>query len=321
MTAPRYVLWFGLALTAALAALSVVVGVIDLGPGELLSDPEALHVALVSRLPRTLAVLITGASLAVAGTIIQVIVRNRFVEPMTTGTGQGAALGILLASFLFPSSSLILRMVFAAGAALLACSGFLAIVRRLPPTQPLLVPLVGLVYGGLLGAVVTFFAYQFDMLQFIEIWMSGEFSGVLKGRYELLWIAAAVGASIYLITDQLAIIGMGRTVSVSLGLNYRQIMTVGLLAVSLVTALTIVTVGMIPFVGLVVPNIVSRRYGDNLRTTLPMVALLGGALVLLSDIAARLVRYPFEVPVGTIFGIAGAMFFLILLYSRSRHAY
>lgn len=321
MPRPPTILWAGLALTVALSGVSVFVGVIDLGPGQVLRDPEALRLALDSRLPRTLAVLIAGATLAIAGTIMQVIVRNRFVEPMTTGTGQGAALGILLASTVFPSASLILRMGFAAAAALLATFGFLAIIQRLPPTQPLLVPLVGMVYGGLLGAVVTFFAYQFDMLQFIEIWMAGEFSGVLRGRYELLWIAAAVGGLIYLIADQLAIIGMGRTVSVSLGLNYRQILTLGLLSVSLVSALTVVTVGMIPFVGLVVPNIVSRRYGDNLRATLPLVALLGGALVLLSDIAGRLVRYPFEVPVGTIFGIVGAVFFLALLYSRTRHAY
>lgn len=321
MTRPPRIIWAGLALTVALAGLSVFVGVSNLNPIELLSDPEALHIAFVSRIPRTLAVLITGATLAIAGMIMQVIVRNRFVEPMTTGTGQGAAIGILLASVLFPSASLILRMGFAAATALFAAFGFLMIVQRLPSTQPLLVPLVGLVYGGLLGAVVTFFAYQFDMLQFIEIWMAGEFSGVLKGRYELLWFAAALGALIYLIADQLAIIGMGRTVAVSLGLNYRQIMTIGLLSVSLVTALTVVTVGLIPFVGLVIPNIVSRRYGDNLRATLPLVALLGGALVLLSDVVGRIARYPYEIPVSTIFGIVGAVFFLALLYSRSRHAY
>ncbi|MEM1079358.1 MAG: iron chelate uptake ABC transporter family permease subunit [Pseudomonadota bacterium] len=304
-----------------LSGVSVFVGVIDLGPGELLRDPEALRLMSVSRLPRTLAALIAGAVLAVAGTIMQAIVRNRFVEPMTTGTGQGAALGILLASFLIPGAPLILRMGFAAATALLATMGFLALVRRLPTTQPMLVPLVGLVYGGLLGAGVTLIGYQFDMLQYVEIWMTGEFSGVLQGRYELLWLAALAAAGIYVIADQMAIVGMGRTVSVGLGLNYRQIMALGLLSLSLVTALTVVTVGVIPFVGLVVPNIVARRYGDNLRRTLPLVALLGAGLVLLSDILGRLVRFPFEVPVGTIFGIIGAVFFLVLLYTQRRHAY
>ncbi len=322
----------GLCALLALAACSLFVGgVIDMRPPrDLVNDPEALRLIALSRFPpRTIAVVITGgAALAVAGTIMQQIVRNRFVEPMTTGTGGqgGAALGILLATWLIPTASLFSRMALAAGGtALIASLGFLAIVRRLPPTEPLLVPLVGMVYGGVIGAVVTFFAYQGDLLQYIEVWMSGEFSGVLKGRYELLWIAAVVAGLSYLIADQFAIVGMGgRTASVNLGLNYGQVVLAGLISISVVTALTVVTVGMIPpFVGLVVPNIISRRFGDNLRATLPMVAMMGGAggLVLISDILGRVLRYPFEIPpVGTVFGVVGAVVFLWLLYTRPRHA-
>ena len=150
--------------------------------------------------------------------------------------------------------------------------------------------------------------------------MNGEFSGVLQGRYELLWIAAGVAALSYLAADQFAIIGMGRTTSVNLGLNYTQVVVVGLLSISVVTALTVVTVGMIPFVGLVVPNIVSRLSGDNLRATLPMTAVSGAALVLASDIVGRLIRYPFEIAVGSVFGVLGAAVFLWLLYAPRRHA-
>lgn len=310
----------GLVLVAALSVWSIFTGVIDLTPAQAVTDPGGIALIGISRAPRTLAVLITGAMLAVAGAVMQVILRNRFVEPMTIGTGQGAALGILFASFLIPGAPLVVRMVFATVTALAATFLFLLIVRRLPPTQPLLVPLIGLVYGGLLEAGMTFIAYQYDMLQYIYTWTSGEFSGVLLGRYELLWIAVPVGAALYLIADQLAIIGLGRSMAVSLGLNYGQVMALALLAVAVVVSLTVVTVGMIPFVGLLVPNIVSRRYGDNLRQTLPLVALTGAGLVLASDIFARLVRYPFEVPVGTIFGVMGAVVFLFLLYSRPRHA-
>lgn len=317
----RRTYWVGLAFIIAMSGLSLFVGVIDLRIGHLWNDPEAFDLIAVSRLPRTAAVLIAGAVLAMAGTVIQAITRNRFVEPMTTGTGQGAALGILIATFVIPAAPLIWRMAFASVTALVATFGFLAIARRLPPTQPLLVPLVGLIYGGFIGAVVTFFAFQFDMLQYLDIWMTGEFSGVLKGRYELLWIAAFVGILVYLVADQIAIASMGETAAIGLGLNYRQTLSIGLVAISIVTALTVVTVGMIPFVGLVIPNIISRRYGDNLRDTLPLVAMLGAGLVLLSDIIGRVVRAPFEVPVGTVFGIIGAIFFLRMLYARSRHAY
>lgn len=232
-----------------LCAVSLFVGVSDV----------SWDLLVISRAPRTLAVVITGAALAICGAIMQMLVRNRFVEPMTAGTGQGAALGILLVTLLAPQASIFAKMTLASLTALATSIGFLAIVRRLPPTQPLLVPLVGII-----GAGVTFVAYQADLLQYIDIWMNGEFSGVLQGRYELLWIAAAVALASYFAADQFAIVGMGRVASINLGLNYKQVVLIGLVAISVVTALSVATVGMIPFVGLVVPNIVSWLYGDNL---------------------------------------------------------
>jgi iron complex transport system permease protein len=303
-----------------LTLLSLFVGVIGLAPADLLTDPNAWALMLDSRLPRTLAALITGATLAICGAILQIMVRNRFVEPMTTGTGAGAAAGILIVTWAFPSASLTAKMLVSAATALAASTGFLLIVRRLPPAQPLLVPLTGIIYGGVLGAVVTFFAYQADLLQYLDIWMSGEFSGVLRGRYELLWIAALVAALTYLTADQFAILGLGKNASIGLGLNYGQVLLIGLLAISIVTALTVVTVGMVPFVGLVVPNIVSRLAGDNLRRTLPAIALIGAGLVLASDILGRILRFPYEIPVGAVMGIIGAALFLWLLYKPKSHA-
>nr|WP_247738227.1 MULTISPECIES: iron chelate uptake ABC transporter family permease subunit [Sulfitobacter] len=302
-----------------MSVASLFVGVIDLSWAALWSDPAALELLVVSRAPRTIAVVISGGALAVSGAIMQMLVRNRFVEPMTAGTGQGAALGILLVTLFAPGASIFVKMVLASLTALAAGAGFLAIVQRLPPTQPLLVALVGLIYGGILGAAVTFIAYQADLLQYVEIWMNGEFSGVLQGRYELLWLVALVAALTYLAADQFAIIGMGRTASINLGLNYGQTMVLGLLAISIVTALTVVTVGLIPFVGLVVPNIVARLAGDNLRRSLPLTGMTGAGLVLLCDILGRLIRYPYEIPVGTVFGVVGALLFLWLLHGPKRH--
>jgi iron complex transport system permease protein len=294
--------------------------VIGLAPGELLDDPEALRLLLVSRLPRTLAVLLTGASMAVAGLLMQLLVRNRFVEPTTAGTGQGAALGILGVTLLWPNAPIAAQMAVASLGALAATTGFLALVRRLPPTQPFLVPLVALVYGSILGAVVVFLGYRFDLLQYVEVWTNGEFSGVLLGRYELLWLSGGVAVLAYLAADRFTIVGLGRDASVSLGLAYERVVLLGLLIVSLVSALTVVTVGMIPFVGIVVPNIASRLMGDNLRATLPGVAHLGATLVLACDLIGRLARHPYEIPVGTVFGVVGAVVFLALLYSRPSRA-
>lgn len=315
----RLSLWLG-GVLMALCLLSLFVGVIPVAPNDLLRDPAAWALLRDSRLPRTLAVVIAGGALAVCGALLQSMVRNRFVEPMTTGTGQGAALGILVTTWAMPEAGLLAKMAVASVTGLLASAGFLSMVQRLPPTQPLLIPLVGLIYGGVLGAGVTFLAYQGDMLQYLDVWMNGEFSGVLRGRYELLWIAALVGAFTYATADQFAILGLGRTASINLGLNYLQVMITGLLAISIVTALVVVTVGAIPFLGLVVPNIVARYAGDNLRRTLPLIAGSGAALVLVSDILGRVLRHPFEIPVGTVMGMLGAVLFLWLLYRPRTHA-
>lgn len=306
-------------LLGVLAIFSLFVGVIDVDWRSIFSGSE-LHLMLVSRIPRTLSTIITGATLAICGTIIQQLVRNRFVEPMTAGSGQGAMLGVLIAIFMFPQAPMIFQIGLAASVAMLANAGLMLLVTKLPPTQPIYVALVGLVYGGIIGAGVTFFAYQYDFLQYLSIWMTGEFSGILLGRYETLWIAAIVAGFAYWTADQFSIAGMGKDTSIGLGLNYRLVVILGLVIISLVTALCVVTVGMLPFVGLVIPNIVSRYFGDNLRKTLPITALLGGILVLVCDILGRILRFPFEIPAGTLLGISGAAIFLVLLYRRGRYA-
>jgi iron complex transport system permease protein len=303
-------------LLAALVAASLSVGVSALSPAQFWQDPAALQLLAASRLPRTLAAVFTGAGLAIAGLIMQTIARNRFVEPATAGTAQSAALGILLVTLLWPAAAIPLKTLAAAVAALLCTSFFMAMAHRLPPTQPYLVPLFGLVYGGVIGAVVTFVGWQADLLQYLDTWTNGEFSGVVRGRYELLWAAVLLVALAWWIADRLTIMALGRDVSTGLGLDYARMMQLGLVIVSVMSALSVVVVGMIPFVGLVVPNIVSRLMGDNLRGTLPWIAVSGAALVLGCDILGRLLRYPYEIPVGTIMGVVGALIFLWLLFAR-----
>jgi len=308
----------GVLLLSLLFVGSLFVGATPLALTEIMTS-EAWVLIRDSRLPRACAVVLTGASLAIAGQIMQLIARNRFVEPMTAGTGQSAMLGLLLVSVLLPTAAIGVKMTLAACAALVGSMGFFALTRRLPPEEPLLVPLVGIVYGGVIGSAAVYIGFQLDMLQYIDIWLTGEFSGTMRGRYELLWIAGLAAALSYLVADQFSILGLGETVSLNLGLNYRQVVLSGLVVISVVTGLTVVTVGAIPFVGLVVPNLVSRLVGDNLRRSLPLTAMVGAGLVLASDIFARLLVHPFEVPVATVIGIIGAAVFLWLLYGRGQH--
>jgi iron complex transport system permease protein len=303
---------------AALSLASLFVGTGDLAPG---GDPGgAMSLLLDSRAPRTLACILAGAALAIAGLVLQTLARNRFVEPTTAGSGQSAALGILLVTLLAPEASMAVKTAAASATALAGTGVFLLVAHRLPPEQPLLVPLFALVYGGVVGAALTFVAWQTDLLQYVEVWLTGEFSGVLRGRYELLWATLAMVVLAWWVADQLTVLSLGHDMSVSLGLDYARMMQIGLVIVSVISALTVVVVGLIPFVGLVVPNLVSRVLGDDVRGSIPWVAVSGAILVLMCDVLGRLVRQPYEIPVGTILGVVGAAVFLIMLFARPSDA-
>ena len=303
----------------ALAAASLFIGVSDVSLDTLLSSaPEdrPMQVLLISRIPRTMALILAGASMSIAGLIMQMLTRNRFVEPSTAGTVESAGLGILVATMLAPSMPVLGKMAVAATFALAGTALFMRLLRAVPLRSTLVVPLVGIMLGGVIGAVTNFIAYRFDLLQTLGTWMMGDFSGVLRGRYELLWIAAGLTAIAFVAADRLTVAGLGQDFTTSLGLNYRRVLALGLTIVALVTAVVVVTAGAIPFLGLIVPNLVRATMGDNVRRAIPWVALLGAGLVLASDIIGRVIRFPYEIPIGTVFGVIGSALFLWLLLRR-----
>lgn len=300
----------GVATLLALAAVSIWIGVADM----------TWQILWTSRLPRTLALALAGAALAVCGLLLQLLVRNRFVEPSTVGTTEAAGLGLVVVTLLAPGAPLLAKMGAAALFALVGTWLFLRVVRMMPVQETILVPLIGLMLGGVIAAATTFLAFHNDLLQTLNSWMTGDFSGVLRGRYELLWIAAVLVAVAFVAADRFTVAGMGESFSTNVGLDHRKVMAVGLGIISVVSAVVVVTVGMIPFLGLVVPNVVSAMVGDNARRGLPWVAILGSGLVLACDVVGRLVRHPYEIPVGTVMGVLGAAFFLYLLLRRSPRA-
>ncbi|MFO7321380.1 MAG: ABC transporter permease [Chloroflexota bacterium] len=315
-----------LALAAAavivLAVISLFIGVSDVTPQSLLSpspDDRAVQVLLISRIPRTLALVISGSAMAVTGMIMQILARNRFVEPSTAGTVEAASMGILVVTVLAPGASVFGKMLVASAFALAGTALFLRILQQIPLRSVLVVPLVGLMLGGVINAITTFFAYRLDLLQSLNAWMTGNFSGILRGRYELLWISFALMVVAYIAADRFTVAGMGQDFTTNLGMNYRRVMTLGLIIVSMVTAVVVVTVGMIPFLGLVVPNLVRLIFGDNLRRTVPWIALSGAGFVLACDIIGRVVRYPYEIPIGVVVGVIGSALFLYLLLRRNAY--
>ena len=312
-----------LMVTLAAAIVSLFVGVSDVSLSALFSgeaDEKMLMVFAVSRLPRTIALVLAGAGMAVAGTIMQMLARNRFAEPSTAGTVESASLGMLVVLLLAPDLPVMMKMLVASTFALAGTSLFLLILQRVPLRSPILVPLIGLMLGGVISACTAFFAYRFDLMQAMGAWTSGDFSTVLQGRYEVLWIAFVLTVASYVAADRFTVAGMGQDFATNLGLHYGRVLAFGLVVVSMVTASVVVTAGILPFIGLIVPNLVSIVMGDKLRHTLPWIALSGAALVLVCDIVGRTVNAPFEVPAGSVLGVIGSLFFLNMLLRRRLRA-
>lgn len=304
---------------AFLSLCSLAIGSHSIGFSDLLNNPLSRDILEISRVPRTLSLILCGMALSVSGLIMQMLTQNRFVEPATAGSMQAAALGMLLISIVWPGAPVLIKMVAASIAALLGTGLFLLILSRLSLHASLIVPLVGLMLGAVISAISTFIAVHFELLQALSSWNSGDFSGILRGRYELLWLVGAVTVAAFIIADRFAVAGMGKAFAVNLGLNYRHTMMLGMSMVAIVSGIVVSIVGMLPFLGLVVPNVVRLIRGDNVRQNLPWIALGGSSLVVFCDIVGRLVVYPFELPAGTLLGVLGAAVFLYILL-REHHA-
>ncbi|MEQ9886315.1 ABC transporter permease [Pectobacterium zantedeschiae] len=283
------------------------------------TDPMMRDIFFISRVPRTLALLLAGSAMSVAGLIMQLLTQNRFVEPSLAGTTQSAGFGLLVVMVIAPSASLMVKMVVASVFAMVGTLLFMMLLRRIVLKSALVVPLVGIMLGSVIGAVTTFGAMHYDLLQSLGSWEAGDFSGILQGRYELLWLVGILTLLACWTADRFTVAGMGREFSVNVGLNYRKVMLLGLSIIAVISGVVVVVVGALPFLGLIVPNLISMLMGDNVRKTIPWVCLLGGGLVLLCDIIGRVVRYPFEIPVSVILGVIGAVVFLLLLLSQKRH--
>ncbi len=308
-----------LALFVVLCGASLLVGARQVAWAQLFTlSGDAWLTLTASRLPRLAALVLTGIGLSVCGVILQNIVRNKFVEPATCGGLDAAKLGILVALTVAPSMGPGGRMAFALAFCFAASLAFVMIVRRIRFKNTVLVPVMGLMFGGVLSALAEFHAYRNNILQSMQGWLLGDFSKIVQGNYEIIYLILPIVALTYLYAHRFTVAGMGEDMAASLGLNYPVTVALGLTLVAVTVSATVITVGAIPFVGLVVPNLVALHYGDNLSRTLPVVALGGASLLLVCDILGRVLIHPFEVPIGLTAGGVGGVLFLALIVWRHR---
>ncbi|WP_347563195.1 iron chelate uptake ABC transporter family permease subunit [Flintibacter sp. KGMB00164] len=303
-----------------MSCCSLFVGVIDLTLGELLAGNfEQLEIFLISRLPRLLAILCTGIGMSVAGLIMQQLCSNKFVSPTTGATISSAQLGILLALLFMPASTLWSRAIFAFAAAVLGTWVFVWFIQRIQFKDVVMVPLVGIMFGNVIGGITSYLAYKYEMTQALSSWLVGHFSLVLKGRYEIVWLTVPLVVLAFLFANHFNIVGMGKNFSKNLGVPYNLVLFAGLTIAAMITASIVVVVGSISYIGLIVPNVVAMYKGDKIRGTLVDTALFGAIFVLVCDMIGRVVIAPYELPIELIVGILGSLIFIGLLFYRLKY--
>lgn len=281
----------------ALSLISIFVGVIDIDIKDLLTnDNNALMIFVVSRLPRLLAIICTGMGMSVAGLIMQQLCMNKFVSPTTGATISSAQLGILLALLFIPNSTLWQRAGFAFVTAILGTWVFVWFIQKVQYKDVVMVPLVGIMFGNVIGGITNFLAYKYEMTQALSTWLVGHFSLVLKGRYEIVYMVVPLIILAFVFANHFNIVGMGKDFSKNLGVPYDIVLFGGLTIAAMITASVVVVVGSISYIGLIVPNIVAMFKGDKIRGTLIDTALFGAIFVLVCDMIGRIVIKPYELP-------------------------
>ena len=305
-----------------LLALSLMTGEYHITlAGLLAGDDDMWRMFFISRVPRTAALVFAGLAMSFSGVIMQRLTQNRFVEPTTAGTAEWAGLGVLLCMLYLPGATPMVRMVVATATAFVGTMIFLGFISRIRARRSAIVPLVGLMLGAVVSAITTYLAIGANLLQAVTSWRSGGFAHVVRGFYEPLWAVAIIAVATFLMANYFTIAGLGKDVATSLGLRYGVTMGVGVTMVALASGVTSVVVGFIPFLGLVVPNIISALRGDDVRSGLPWVAVLATALIVGCDLIGRVVVRPMEIPVSVIMGVIGSVTFLaIVLSMRNRVA-
>jgi len=221
---------------------------------------------------------------------------------------------------LFPNGGIAVKTLLSFIIALTASIVFIRLASKIQVRNVIFIPLIGIVFGNILSAIATFFAFRYNLVQNMDGWMMGDFSSILKGNYEILYLGVFVVILCYLYANKFTIVGLGEDAATSLGLNAKRIMYLGLVFVSITSTVVVLTAGVIPFLGLIVPNIVSMIFGDNLRKTISYTALFGAVFLLVCDLISRTLIAPYEVPIGLTVSVVGGIVFLYLILKKTKHA-
>lgn len=319
-----------LALVAAIA-IAVAFGAVAISLDRVLAtfagrgEPTESAIILSLRLPRVLGAALVGAALAVAGALLQGLLRNPLADPYVLGTSAGASVGGTLGLLLAGPFGYLVVPAFAFAGAL----GSTALVWRVArvgahvPVVSLL--LAGVVLSAFAGSIVALLLVMSDRLQLrlaaLLGWLMGGVSVVSWEQLGVTAALAAVAGALALATaSRLDALALGEDVAASIGVDVERLKHVILVASALLTATAVSLAGLVGFVGLVVPHAARLVVGPGHARLLPACALGGATFVVLADLLARVALAPAELPVGVVSGLVGGPFFFALLW-RQRESY
>ena len=317
---------------AALGALLAAALLLSVGCGSQWYTPARLWQALCAadaadpvwrilcfvRLPRTAAAVLAGAALGIAGALIQSVLNNAMASPNVIGVNAGAGLGALLAASLVPGAAALLPGAAFAGA--LAAALFIWMLAAVAGLSRTTLILAGVTVSSILTACMNTLKLLFpDAAVGSTAFLLGTLSGVTTAQVQraLPWLAAGFVLAALLAAD-LNVLQLGEDMAAGLGLPVARVRFAALLTAALLAGAAVSFAGLLGFVGLLAPHIARRLVGGDNRRLLPVTALASADLMLLCDVAARVLFAPFELPVGVLLSLVGGPFFLFLLLRRKR---
>ncbi len=270
------------------------------------------------RLPRILIAIMVGANLAVAGALLQAVMQNPLADPGLTGVSSGASLMAIIIMLLLPHYSyLVPLMAFIGGA--IAC-GLVYSLAWKDGIKPVRIILAGVAVNAILGGGTSLLSIlHSDKIQGVLLWVNGSVTGKTWNDVRVLAIYSFIGLTLAMLCIRKAnILQLGDEMSNNLGVDINRFRVLISLVAVFIAAISTALVGVIGFVGLIVPHISRLLIGSDYKHLLPFSVILGSSLLLLGDTFARTVMNPIELPVGIIMAVIGGPFFLYLL--RRGHA-
>ncbi|MGL4382228.1 MAG: ABC transporter permease [Bacilli bacterium] len=309
--------YYKIFLLLVLCIVSLFIGVISINVFNW-SDKE-LYILLYSRLPRLISLILASMSISLAGLMMQNLMQNKFVSPSTAGTNEFIKLGLVVTLLTIPNVDPIIKALVAFLFSFMGTLLFLRIINIIDTTNKSVVAIIGIMLGSIVNSIATIIAYKNNLLQSIGGLLQGNFALISSGNYEMLYLIIPIVIITYLFASKIMVASLGNDLASALGLDFKQVQITGLLLVSLLVSIVTINVGVLPFLGLIVPNLVSRYYGDNFKRNISRTMYLGVILCLSCDILARVIIFPYEVSISLILGIIGSICFLYIILKGEKH--